>query len=231
MGNMGKTSPLRIYGPSGTKRIVSALCTIAQGIPFELIVEEWSKPQEEIALGDCQIKAFRVLHGVICYGYSITLPRKRKFDPQRARQLPIPISQWKVLQNGQSVEHEGITYTPDDVLGAPRSGLKLCYCTDTRPLPVISEMAADSDLFICEGMYGDPDMQMKALENQHMLFSEAAMLAAQAGGVKKLWLTHFSPAMPNPRHYIDQATRHFENTFVPRDGWKETLLFAENEEN
>ena len=41
-------------------------------------------------------------------------------------------------------------YTPDMVLGQARNGIKLTYCTDTRPVPSISEHAAGSDLLICE---------------------------------------------------------------------------------
>ena len=37
------------------------------------------------------------------------------------------------------------TYTPDMVMGGERKGLKVTYCTDTRPVPIIAEMAADAD--------------------------------------------------------------------------------------
>ncbi len=229
MGNMGKTSPLRIVGPAGTRRVVESLCCIAQGIGFELQIEEWEKERETISFLDMEVTAFRVLHGIICYGYSFELKRKGKFDPTRARELPIPVQAWGILQSGETYEHEGITYTPDQVMGAERSGLKLTYCTDTRPVPIIKEMAANSDLFICEGMYGEDEMLMKALENRHMLFSEAAELARDAGGVKELWLTHYSPSMPNPRAYLDKATRHFERTKTARDGWVKTLTFSDDE--
>ncbi len=229
MGNMGKTSPLRIVGPSGTRRTVDHLRCIAPGLPFELHIEEWEKEVERTHFHDLEICAFRVLHGVICYGYNFTLKRKGKFDPQRAKALPIPLSAWRILQSGESYEHEGVLYTPDQVLGSARSGLKVSYCTDTRPMPIIATMAADSDLFICEGMYADDDMLLKALENRHMLFSEAAELARDAGGVKELWLTHYSPSLPNPYDYLDKATRHFANTKTPRDGWHKSLTFPEEE--
>jgi ribonuclease Z len=62
------------------------------------------------------------------------------------------------------------------VLGPPRKGLKLTYTTDTRPTESILRNAAGSDLFICEGMYGEPDKDAKARENKHMTFKEAATL-------------------------------------------------------
>ena len=52
------------------------------------------------------------------------------------------------------------------VIGPPRKGLKVTYCTDTRPVPVITEQAAGSDLLILEGMYGDPEDAEKAKQKK-----------------------------------------------------------------
>jgi ribonuclease Z len=83
-----------------------------------------------------------------------------------------------------------------------------------------------SDLFVCEGMYGDDEKKPKALENKHMLFSEAAKMA-KAADVKELWLTHFSPSLSQPEEFEDFARGIFENTFVGKDGMKKTILFEE----
>lgn len=225
MGNMGRTEPLSVVGPVGTERVVEALRCIAPNLPFEISVSELETEDELMYFLEVDIRAFRVNHGVPCYGYSFTLPRGGKFDAERARDLGLPVQLWSVLQRGETVEHEGHLITPDQVLGAPRRGLKLTYCTDTRPVSSISAAAADSDLFICEGMYGEEEMLPKAKENRHMLFSEAARLAAEAGGVKELWLTHFSPSLPNPRAFREVARAIFPATQVPRDGWTKELRF------
>ncbi len=226
MGNMGKTDSLSIIGPEGTERAVNALRTIAPNLPFEITVSELNTEDELMYFRDVDIHAFRVIHGVPCYGYSFTLPRAGKFDVARARAQNIPMPFWTRLQKGETIEHEGVTYTPDMVLGPPRAGLKLTYCTDTRPCPAIVTAAEGSDLFICEGMYGEDDMLPKAKENRHMLFTEAARMAAQAH-VKELWLTHYSPSLPNPRAYRDKARSIFPNTATPRDGWLKELTFTD----
>lgn len=227
MGNQGRTEELSIVGPVGTERAVNALRSIAPNLPFDIRVSELETEEELMYFLECDIRAFRVNHGVPCYGYSFSLPRAGRFDAARARELAIPLPFWSRLQKGETIEHEGNTYTPEMVLGAPRRGLKLTYCTDTRPTPGIAAAAADSDLFICEGMYGEDEMLPKALENRHMLFSEAARLAADAGGVRELWLTHYSPSLPNPKAFRDVARAIFPNTFTPRDGWTKTLIFDE----
>lgn len=230
MGNMGRTEPLSIIGPVGTERAVNALRSIAQNLPFPISVSELETETEDMFFLECDIHAFAVQHGIPCYGYSFTLPRAGKFDADKARAQGIPLPYWNRLQKGESIEDGGRLYTPDMVLGPPRRGLKLTYCTDTRPIPAIAAAAAGSDLFICEGMYGEDDMLPKAKENKHMLFSEAARLAAEAGGVRTLWLTHYSPSLPNPKACRDVARAIFPRTETPRDGWSTTLTFSDEEQ-
>lgn len=228
MGNMGRTESLSIIGPRGTERAVNALRTIAPNLPFDIRVSELETEAETMFFLDCDIQAFAVYHGVPCYGYSFTLPRAGKFDAARAKNQNIPLAYWSRLQKGETIADGERTYTPDMVLGPPRRGLKLTYCTDTRPTPAIVSAAAESDLFICEGMYGEDEMLPKAKENKHMLFSEAARMAADAGGVRELWLTHYSPSLPNPKAFRDVARAIFPNTHTPRDGWSKTLAFDDD---
>ena len=227
MGNMGRTEDLSIIGPAGTERAVRALCSIAPNLPFAIRVSELETDTEDMFFQECDIHAFSLQHGMPCYGYSFSLPRAGKFQADRAKELGIPLPLWKHLQKGETVEDAGRTYTPDMVMGPARRGLKVTYCTDTRPTPAIVAAAKDSDLFICEGMYGEDEMLPKAKENKHMLFSEAARLASQAG-VKELWLTHYSPSLPNPKAFRDAARAIFPATYTPKDGWSKELRFPED---
>ena len=167
-----------------------------------------------------------MLHKITCYGYSLNIPRLGKFNADMAKELEIPLKFWNKLQHGETVEDGGKVYTPDMVMGDARKGLKVTYCTDTRPVPVIAEMAKDSDIFICEGMYGDDSRDNKAVEYKHMTFSEAARLAKEAV-VSEMWLTHFSPALIRPQDFIKNAKKIFPNTVVGKCGMSRTLKFAE----
>ena len=64
------------------------------------------------------------------------------------------------------------------VLGDDRKGVKLSFITDTRFLLTIPDFIRHSDLFVCEGMYGDDMDISKAVKNKHMTFNEAASLAS-----------------------------------------------------
>ena len=162
-----------MYKRQGLERVVTALRVIAPELPFPIICRELSQPEEHISIAGYEITAFRVKHNVVCYGYTLEIPRAGKFDPERAKKQEIPMMFWNRLQKGETIESEGRTFTPDMVLGEARKGLKVTYCTDTRPVPVIARQAQGADLFVCEGMYGEPDKDAKAREYKHMTFKEA----------------------------------------------------------
>lgn len=98
---------------------------------------------------------------------------------------------------------------------------KLSYCTDTRPVETM-KFIQNSDLFICEGMYGDDAQYENAVRKRHMLFSEAAY-AAKHYNVNELWLTHFSPNIDNPDDYLYIAKEIFENTKTGKDFMKKVI--------
>ena len=89
--------------------------------------------------------------------------------------------------------------------------------------------AKDADLFICEGMYGEPDKKEKAKEYKHMTFYEAAQMAKSAG-VAKMWLTHYSPSLTRPEEYAKEVRAIFPETYISKDGRSEELLFEDEKE-
>ena len=226
MGNADRTEPLTLIGPRGLERVVNALRVIAPELPFEIKFMEITEPEQSFEINGYRITAYRVKHNVICYGYTIEIDRAGKFDVQRAVLENIPKQYWKHLQGGETVEYEGRVLTPDMVLGPPRKGIKLTYCTDTRPTDSIRKNAKDSDLFICEGMYGEKEKINKAIEHKHMTFYEAAELAKEAQ-VKEMWLTHYSPSLTRPEEYMDGIRKIFPNAFAGKDGMSVELDFPE----
>ncbi len=226
MGGEGRTEPVTIIGPAQIERYVRALLTIAPELPYEVVCRPITEREETVCLHGFEITAFRVNHTLPCYGYTVKIPRVGKFDLDRARANNIPMAVWSPLQKTESVTYEGVTYTRDMVLGPDRRGIKVTYCTDTRPAPVIAEQAKDADLFICEGMYGDEDKHAKAVTAKHMTFSEAATLA-KAASPRRFWLTHFSPSMPDPESYIGEARAVFPAAVCGYDGKTETIRFDE----
>lgn len=216
MGNSDRTEPVTLIGPKGLEKIVNNLRCIAPELPFDLKFIELEDKIQTIDINGYKITAFKVNHNVVCYGYTIDIERGGKFHVEKAIENNIPQKFWSLLQKGNEVQENGVVYTPDTVLGPPRKGIKVTYCTDSRPTQSILDNAKDSTLFICEGMYGEKDKQMKAKEHKHMTFYEAAKIAATAQ-VGQLWLTHFSPSMAKPEMFLDDVREIFNNTIIPKD--------------
>ena len=227
MGNAERTEPLTLIGPKGLERVVNALRVIAPELPFELKFIEINGPEQVFEINGYRITAFRVNHNVLCYGYTLEVLRQGKFSPERAREQGIPLEYWNPLQKGNVIEADGVTYTPDMVLGPARKGLKVTYTTDTRPTESIVKHAPGSDLFICEGMYGEDDKLEKAKGYKHMTFREAATLAKQAD-VGEMWLTHYSPSLIRPDEYMDMVRDIFPKAYPGKDGKTMEMNFEED---
>ncbi len=226
MGNADRKEPLTLIGPKGLGKVVNSLRVIAPELPFPIQCVEIEGSSQVFEMNGYRLKAFRVNHNVLCYGYTLEIDRAGKFDPSRALEQQIPQKYWGKLQKGEVIEEEGKCWTPDMVLGPPRKGIKLTYTTDTRPTNSIRENAVGSDLFICEGMYGERDKAAKAVEYKHMTFYEAAELAKEAS-VKEMWLTHYSPSLTHPEEYMDDVRKIFPQAKAGKDKMSIELGFEE----
>lgn len=226
MGNADRREPLLLIGPKGLERVVNSLRVIAPELPFPIRFQEIEGPEQTFSLHGYRLKAFRVQHNVLCYGYTLEIDRAGKFDPERAKAQEIPQRYWGLLQKGEIIEEDGRSFTPDMVLGPPRKGIKLTYTTDTRPTRSIVENADQADLFICEGMYGEKEKAAKAVEYKHMTFYEAAQLAKEAR-VKEMWLTHYSPSLTKAEFYMDEVQKIFPAAKAGRDRMSVEMNFEQ----
>lgn len=226
MGNSDRTEPVTMIGPKGLKTVVNALRVIAPELPFPIEYVEIDGDEASYEINGYHITAYKVKHNITCYGYTIDIPRAGKFSVDAAKSLGLPVQTWSLLQKGNNVEFEGKTYTPDMVMGPDRRGIRLAYCTDSRPCEAIVSHVKGADLFICEGMYAEKDKLPKAKKNKHMTFYEAAQMAQDAQ-VEELWLTHFSPSLVGAKSYMGTVKKIFANAYLGEDGKKIELDFVE----
>ncbi len=226
INNAGRTQPLTIVGPPGLKKVVEGLTVVSKDISFDLNLIELPYEKQTLTLGEFCITVLPVPHNVRCFAYCIENHRLPKFMVDKAKANNVPQKYWKKLQQGQVVVEGKTVYTPDMVLGQNRKGIKVSYSTDCRPIQELEELIRESDLFICEGMYTDDSYLVQVKKHKHMLASEAATLAKNAG-VKELWLTHFSPALPSSYINIERTKEIFQNTVAGYDRMTTTIDFSE----
>lgn len=228
IGNSGREEKLKLIGPKGLKSVYRGLSVIAPELPFEVeCIELENDNINHLEVAGFNISTIKGEHMISCVSYSIDVKRVGKFNVEKALKLNVPKQYWSVLQKQKTLELDGKVYTSDMVLGDDRKGIKVSYCTDTRPVSGIADFVRNSDLFICEGMYGENDKVEKAKKYKHMTFCEAAKIAKE-GEVKELWLTHYSPALTDPEYFLNNATDIFKNTKAGYDRKYTTIKFDED---
>ena len=236
LGAQGRTRPLALLGPEGLMEVwqaVRALTgplpypvqprTLTAGVPLALdaLSEGW--PAGAVLL------PFATKHRVKSLGYRLELPRAGRFDPEKARALGVPVTQWRLLQRGQAVQLAERMVQPTEVLGAPRKGLRFVFSGDTAPCPGLEQAAQGADLLVCDATYALPEQEEQAKQWGHSTFGQSAALAARAGAAR-LWLTHYSPIITQPEEELPKAQQWFPAAECGFDGKRITLQYEENEE-
>ena len=226
--NSDKTEPVTIAGPRGLQNVVDSLRVIATDLPFKIIYIPLEDDHGEFTFKELRIEYFSLKHKITCLGYNIHVDRLPEFLVDKAKENNIPLRYWNNLQHGKiCVDNEnGLTYTPEMCMGEKRKGIKLTYLTDTRPCENIYKYANNSDLFICEGMYGDEEKDDNAKKYLHMTMKEACEIA-NITKPKCMWLTHFSPSENNPKIYQDMVTNLNNKVIIAKDNFKKVLNFED----
>lgn len=193
MGLNQRKEPLLILGPEGSKNHFESLMDIGFGFnPFEIQIRElpngYTDIEDELTITNCYVD-----HSVptlaICVQES---DRRGKFDREKAIELGIPTGPlFSKLTSGHSVEVDGVTVTPEQVMGPPRKGRKFVYCGDSAPCDPIRELAKDADVLVYESTFAHA-LADKAREFKHSTNIQAAELARDCN-VKYLLLNHISP--------------------------------------
>ncbi len=217
-----RDEPLYIFGPPRiAEYIEQSRRVLDMYINYEIIVKEFTGPEILWRGEGFTIRNFPLRHTKPCYGYALEEEaRPGAFHPERALELGVPRGpMWSTLQGGTPVTlADGRVVQPGEVMGLARSGRKFSYATDSLYFPEISKEVADSDLLICEGMF-ETALQESAVEKKHMTAAQAARIARDAGGVKKLGLIHYSPRYTERdlKRLQDEAREIFPETVLTKD--------------
>ncbi len=217
-----REEPLYIIGPPKLREYVEENRRVLDMyINYEIIVREIQEPGVVFEGDGYQIEAFRLQHTKPCFGYNVVEDeRPGVFDPERAAELGVPKGPlWARLQSGETVSAEdGSEVASYQVMGPKRPGRKFSFVTDTSFFPEIADKIAGADFLICEGMFQD-ELKESAAEKRHLTATQAARLAAAAGGVRKMGLIHYSPRYTEYelKKLLKEARAIFPETILTRD--------------
>jgi ribonuclease Z len=217
-----RDEPLTIIGPPKIREYVeTSRSVLDMYINYEVIIKEVTEPGEVYRGEGYSVFAFPLYHSKPCLGYTLVEDeRPGVFDPEKALELNVPRGPlWSRLQHGGTVEDTGGKQVfPHQVMGERRLGRKFSYVTDTKYIPTVAPQVAGSDLFICEAMFQD-ELEESASEKKHLTSIQAGRIAADAGGIRKMGLIHYSPRymMRDLRKLLKEARTVFPDTFLTED--------------
>lgn len=216
MGFRGREKPLTIYGPKGLLKIKD--CIFNNGfnpVNFEVNIVEIQEGTV-FETDDYIVKTAKTEHNLLNYSYTIEEKKKPRFIREKAIALGVKVGpDFGKLHSGQTVEVDGKTIYPEDVLGPARDGKKLCYSGDSKPCEAMIQLAKNSTLLIHEATFLEEDID-KAYENGHSTAIQAASIGRDAS-VENLILTHFSNRYTKLKPFKIEASEVFENVEIAYD--------------
>jgi ribonuclease Z len=212
LGMMGRTEPVRLYGPPPAKRLLHQAVHLGlESLAFPVEIHE-VKDGDVVRRGGYGVHAVGVDHRIHALAYALVEDdRPGRFNLEKARALGVPEGpSFGKLQKGEPVTlPDGREVRPEEVLGAARPGRRLVISGDTRPCASVVKAAKDADLLVHESTFSD-DEQERALETRHSTAREAARVAREAG-VRRLVLTHLSSRHDtDPGRLLTQAREEFK---------------------
>ena len=230
MGLQGRTEPMRLYGPEGTKEILhEAVHLGVERVPFHIEIREL-QADEVLRRDGYDIVAYRTQHGIRALGYAlIEHERLGRFDVERARELGVPEGPlFGKLHRGETIEFDGRRVDPADVVGPARPGRRIVYTGDSRPCKRTIEVGQDADLIIHDATFCEEEAE-RAQQTGHSTAREAANVAKKARALR-LALTHISSRYADDPRVLEREARHvFRESFVAHDGMQIEVPFRDAE--
>lgn len=220
MAMFGRKIGLTIVGPRGLSKIVDATVDIVGKLPYPLDMVELGDDWGSLKLSDdLTVKYALARHTVPNYAYSLEWKvLAGRFNPQKARELGVPVRFWRRLHMGQQVVlSDGRIISPDDVLSERSEGyLRVTYTGDTAPCDSLVKLSAGSHVLIHESTFSSREDGEGVWKQGHSRARDAAEDAREARA-RLLVLTHISNRYSRPEELAREAAEIFPRVIAARD--------------
>ena len=208
---------LRIYGPKGIKEFIDFIRKLGVFNKLKYVITEIKEGiicNEKTFL----IKAYKLDHYGICYGFELIEKDRRKINLNYLKKFDLkqhPIL--KNLQQGKSIIWKNKKIDVNKATNLVK-GKKIGFISDTKLCNNCYKIGKDVDLLISEATFID-ELKEKAKEYKHLTAKQAAEIAKKSK-VKKLNLNHFSQRYKDENIILKEAKSVFNNTECAKDFMK-----------
>ncbi|MCW1735549.1 ribonuclease Z [Anaerorudis cellulosivorans] len=218
---LGRKGDLNIYAPKEIEPLFSA--TLEFFCPhrefqvhlFPLNDKEFNLLYENKSL---RIYSFPLKHRIPTCGFLFEEKEKpRHIKREMIDFHQIPIHQIKAIKAGADFVTDKGKVIPNDMLTSPANPpRRYAYCSDTAYYPDIIPYIEGVDVLYHEATFAEAEA-VRAQQTFHSTARQAAEIA-QAAGVKKLLLGHFSARYTELNDLLREAQAIFPNTHLTFEG-------------
>lgn len=221
LGMLGRTTKLRIYAPKDYEPLFKQQVEFfMQTMEYEMEMIPVDTERQQVVYEDhsLTVETVPLRHRVPCCGYIFrekpTLPHIRR---DMIDYYGIPLSQINNIKNGagwtdaegREIPHERLVEPADP----PRS---YAYMSDTRYMPQLFESVRGVNLLYHESTYTS-EHESRAKTYYHSTARQAATVA-QAAGVGRLLLGHYSARYNDEEVLLSEAKEVFPRSELSKEG-------------
>lgn len=206
--------PVEVFFPEENQEVFDHLTNASLG---RRTISVAARPSREGIVSEApplRLSARRLDHSVPTLGWRLEEPAGRTMLPERLAAAGVHGPDVGRLQRDGQVTTAAGRVALDDV-SVPRPGQSVAFVMDTRLCDAAVELAAGTDLLVCEATFLADDQGL-ADAYGHMTAAQAAWLAREAG-VRRLVLSHFSQRYPDGDRFLAEASPIFPDVIVAND--------------
>ncbi|WP_310392278.1 ribonuclease Z [Hymenobacter sp.] len=217
----GRTQPLRIVGPPGLDEVLVTQARVS-GMQLGFAMEFTAVDTEAHAVvyedERLVVSSLPMRHRIPCAGYLFAeQPRRANLLKE---QLPDGLSPAQLARLAQGEDLEADEQQPGlrhaDVAGPAPTPRRYAFFSDTLYTPALADLIRGADLLYHEATFLD-EMKERAAQTHHSTARQAAQLA-QAAGVQRLLLGHFSSRYKALEPLLDEGRQVFPNAELALEG-------------
>ena len=220
LSHLSRSTPLRIYGPTGIKEYIETCLRLSQShISYEIEINEIEPGGVEplFKTSKFSVQAFSVNHRIPTIGYLIReSPRPINIKKESISVYGLSIPEIKAIKAGEDLERGDKVISNADLTLPRKSARSYAYCADTQVDGWSKDHLRGVDLLYFETTYLD-DMREQAHQRGHSTAYEAGNLAKELQ-VGKLLIGHYSSRYRTVEALIEQAKSTFPEVEGGYDG-------------
>ncbi|MDR0745585.1 MAG: ribonuclease Z [Mediterranea sp.] len=219
-GLLGRTADLHIHAPAGIGELFAPMLNFfCNHLPYKVFFREFEADEPEVIYTDrsLTVTTIPLKHRLPCCGFLFSeKQRPNHIIREMTDFYRVPAYELNRIKNGADyMTPEGEVIPNARLTRRADPTRRYAYCSDTIYLEGVTDQIKGVDLLFHEATFSQEDSS-RAKETFHSTAEQAAKIA-QAAGVKKLMIGHFSARYEDEAVLLNEASAVFPHTILAKE--------------